>query len=83
MSATRTQVYLTEEQRQQIDAVAAALGITMAEVVRRALDAYLGAQDASAALRASFGAVPDLTVPSRDEWDRGGDRSGDAGRGRG
>ena len=40
MSATRTQIYLTEEQRQAVDAVAAADGITMAEVVRRALDAY-------------------------------------------
>jgi hypothetical protein len=83
MSATRTQVYLTEEQRQQIDALASAEGITMAEVVRRALDAYLGAQDASAALTATFGAVPDLTVPSRAEWDksrdRGEDRDGDRG----
>ncbi len=41
MPATRTQVYLTEEQRQRIDALAEAEGITMAEVVRRALDAYL------------------------------------------
>ena len=41
MSATRTQVYLTEEQRRQIDALAEAEGVTMAEIVRRALDAYL------------------------------------------
>ncbi len=74
MSATRTQIYLTEEQRQAVDAVAAADGITMAEVVRRALDAYLTIQSPTAALSATFGADPDLTVPSRDEWDRAGDR---------
>jgi hypothetical protein len=44
----------------------------MAEIVRRALDAYLaGEVDSSTALAATFGAVPDASVPSRDEWDRG------------
>ncbi|MFP5333024.1 MAG: CopG family transcriptional regulator [Acidimicrobiia bacterium] len=73
MSATRTQVYLTEEQRQRIDALAVAEGVTMAEIVRRALNLYLEdeAPDPSVALAATFGAAPDATVPSRDEWDRG------------
>jgi predicted DNA-binding protein len=72
MSATRTQIYLTEEQRRRIDEVAKASGVTMAEIVRRALDAYLaGEVDSSTALAATFGAVPDASVPSRDEWDRG------------
>lgn len=72
MSATRTQIYLTEEQRRRIDEVAKAHGVTMAEIVRRALDAYLaGEVDPSAVLAATFGAVPDASVPSRDEWDRG------------
>jgi hypothetical protein len=73
MSATRTQVYLTEEQRRRIDALADAEGVTMAEIVRRALDAYLeeGNQDPTPALAATFGADPDLAPPSRDEWDRG------------
>jgi len=72
MSATRTQVYLTEEQRQRIDALAEAEGVTMAEIIRRALDSYLeDAPDPELALAATFGAVPDAIVPSRDEWDRG------------
>lgn len=73
MSATRTQVYLTEEQRRRIDALADAEGVTMAEIVRRALDAYLDDEhpDPVAALAATFGADPEATVPSRDEWDRG------------
>jgi ribbon-helix-helix CopG family protein len=73
MGATRTQIYLSEEQRSRIDAVAAADGVTMAEVVRRALTAYLdrAAPDAAPALAATFGAAGGADVPSRDEWDRG------------
>jgi hypothetical protein len=71
--ATRTQVYLTAEQRGRIDALAAAEGVTMAEVVRRALDAYLRGEfpDPEPALAATFGALPDAGVPGRDEWERG------------
>ncbi len=71
MSATRTQVYLSPEQRRRIDAVVEAEGVTLAEVVRRALDAYLeGVQpDPRDALANTFGADPDATTPSRDEWD--------------
>lgn len=44
----------------------------MAEIIRRAVDGYLDEQtDPSAALSATFGSVPDLEVPSRDEWGRG------------
>ena len=72
MPATRTQVYLTEDQRRMIDEIARAEGVTLAEVVRRALDAYLNAErDAAAALSSTFGADPDARSPSRDEWDRG------------
>ncbi len=72
MSTTRTQVYLTEEQRRRIDQVTAAEGVPMAAVIRRALDAYLGDDvDVDAALRATFGAAPDASVPSRDDWHRG------------
>jgi CHASE2 domain-containing sensor protein len=57
---------------QMIDEIARAEGVTLAEVVRRALDAYLNAErDAAAALTATFGADPDARSPSRDEWDRG------------
>ena len=70
--STRTQVYLTDEQRRRIDEVAEAEGVTMAEIIRRALDDYFDEQpDANATLAATFGAAPDAEVPSRDEWDRG------------
>jgi hypothetical protein len=72
MRAIRTQIYLTQEQRQLVDRIAASDGLTMAEVVRRALDAYLSNEaDPIGALRATFGTAPDLDVPSRDEWNRG------------
>ncbi len=74
MAATRTQVYLTADQRARIDALTARDGRTLAEVVRAALDAYLDgrAPNAEAALERTFGAAPGLDVPSRDEWeDRG------------
>ena len=72
MSATRTQIYLTEEQRQRIDRVTASEGIPMAEVIRRALDEYLGDEtDAEAALSSTFGAAPDASAPSRKDWRRG------------
>jgi ElaB/YqjD/DUF883 family membrane-anchored ribosome-binding protein len=72
MSSTRTQVYLTEKQRRRIDEVSRAQGVTMAEVIRRAVDAYVSDRpDPAVTLAATFGAIPDATVPSRDEWARG------------
>lgn len=73
MAATRTQVYFTAEQRRRIDELAASRGLTLAEVVRLALDDFLDeeAPNPEAALAATFGAVPDIEPPSRDEWDRG------------
>ena len=72
MSSTRTQIYLTVDQRRRIDRVAEALGLTMAEVVRRAVDEYLDNEpDAELALTATFGAAPEADVPSRDDWQRG------------
>lgn len=73
MASTRTQVYLTPDQRQRIDDLAGAEGVTMAEVIRRALDAYLPTEQggASAVLARTFGAAPDATYPDREGWDRG------------
>jgi Ribbon-helix-helix protein, copG family len=73
MAATRTQIYLTDEQRLKIDKIAEAEGVSLAEVVRRALDSYLAATipNPRGALERTFGALPDLEVPNRDEWDRG------------
>ena len=73
MRAVRTQVYLTDDQRKRIDAISKAEGVTMAEVIRRALDGYLDEvlPDPNVALAATFGASPKAGVPSRDEWARG------------
>jgi len=72
MSATRTQVYLTAKQREAIDRLARARGVTMAEVIRTALEEYLEDEpDPSAALAETFGADRGIETPSRDEWDRG------------
>jgi len=72
MAAVRTQIYLTEDLRKRVDRMATSSGLTMAEVVRRALDAYLADQpDPTTALGATFGAAGGASVPSRDEWERG------------
>ncbi len=74
MAAIRTQIYLTEKQRAAIDELREAEGKSLAEIIREALDAYLPERRLErqrAALRATFGSMPDLEVPSRDEWDRG------------
>jgi lambda repressor-like predicted transcriptional regulator len=73
MGATRTQVYLTAEQRRKIDARIKREGISLASIVRDALDAYLdrpSPRDVQAILDRTFGSMPDLKVPSRKEWDR-------------
>lgn len=71
--STRTQIYLTERQRRRIDDLAAAEGVTMAEIIRRAVDGYLqdDRPDPSGALASTFGAAPDAAAPSRAEWGRG------------
>ncbi|MGI9099759.1 MAG: CopG family transcriptional regulator [Solirubrobacteraceae bacterium] len=73
MSATRTQVYFTQEQRRRLDALAKREGKTLAEVVREAVDAYVppAPPDLEVVLDETFGSIPDLEVPSRSEWDRG------------
>jgi hypothetical protein len=73
MSATRTQVYFTEEQRRRLDALAKREGKTLAEVVREAVDAYVAQAppDLEVVLDETFGSIPDLEVPARSEWDRG------------
>ena len=72
MSASRTQIYLTSEQRERIDRVAQSRGVTMSEVIRSAVDLYLDeTPDPAMALASTFGADTGITTPSRDEWDRG------------
>lgn len=73
MSATRTQVYFTQDQRRRLDALAKRDGKTLAGVVREAVDAYTAqaAPDLQVVLDQAFGSMPDLEVPGRGEWDRG------------
>ena len=73
MSATRTQVYFTEEQRRKLDARAQREGKTLAQVVREAVDAYIAQEPPKleVILDETFGSIPGLKVPPRKEWDRG------------
>lgn len=71
MAAQRTQVYLTAQQRSRLDEIARRDRKSLARLIREAVDAYLGREagpGAREALAATFGATPDLAVPSRDEW---------------
>jgi hypothetical protein len=72
MPSTRTQIYLTDDQRRRLDARGRRTGAPMARLIREAVDAYLADDrpDAQAALDETFGTLPDLELPSRDEWDR-------------
>ena len=69
----RTQIYLTSAQRKRLDELAANQGKKLAQVIREAVDAYLAtaAPASEEVLNATFGVLPGLAVPSRDEWDRG------------
>lgn len=71
MAALRTQIYLTEHQRRELDARSAREGESLAELIRAAVDEYLAARPASLdeALAESFGAVPGAEAASRSEWD--------------
>ena len=44
MAATRTQIYLTAEQRQRLDERGSQNGLGLAEMIRQAVDGYLGAK---------------------------------------
>lgn len=70
----RTNIYLERRQTEALDRLAAAEGISRAEVIRRLLDrALVGSDDLSddlAAIEASFGSVPDIEAPDRAPGDR-------------
>ena len=72
MAATRTQIYLTRQQRDKLDVLAADRGTTLANVIRDAIDAFLTEDkpDIARALADTFGKLPDLDLPSRNEWNR-------------
>ncbi len=68
--ATRTQIYLTREQRARLDELVRRRGGSLAELIREAVDAYLAGAGpgATVALERTFGVSPDFAAPSRDEW---------------
>ena len=68
MAATRTQIYLTAEQRRRLDQLGGETGLGLAEMIRAAVDAYLGADtDLGPILDETFGALPGLTLAGRDD----------------
>ena len=73
MASTRTQIYLTDEQRRRLDQVARREGKSLAQLIRDAVDGYLedARADPGEALTATFGRTPNLQVPERSEWERG------------
>jgi predicted DNA-binding protein len=73
MAATRTQIYLTKRQRKRLDEIRRRDGRSLAEVIREAVDQYIdqSGESIEEAWEATRGSMPDLEVPSRDEWDRG------------
>jgi hypothetical protein len=71
----RTQIYLDEDQDTKLERRARASGVTKSSLIRAAIASFLMRDGDSGqlqqALAETAGALPDLSVPSRDEWDRG------------
>jgi hypothetical protein len=80
MAATRTQIYLTEKQHRQIEELCVGDERTLAEVVHAALDEYLttyrpqitaeALSQRQHILNETFGSMPDIEVPQREDWNR-------------
>ena len=75
MPSLRTQIYLTADQRRRLDSRGRRTGTPLAAMIREAVDAYLveDAPSLDVALGESFGAIPDLELIPRGEWNRGDD----------
>lgn len=75
MASTRTQIYLTDDQRRRLDARGRRSGQPLARMIREAVDAYLADDrpDVEVLLDETFGTLPELETPGRDEWERGAD----------
>jgi predicted DNA-binding protein len=71
----RTQIYLEESQDERLERRARSEGKTKSALIREAIDDYLKRRSRKVELEAvierTAGTMPDLKVPSRDEWDRG------------
>ena len=72
MASTRTQIYLTDDQRKRLDIRGRRTGAPLARMIREAVDSYLAQDepDVQTALDETFGTLPELEVPPRSEWDR-------------
>lgn len=71
----RTNIYLDEKQRDALDRLAAEEGTSRAELIRRVLGRWLDGRDRDEpgdldAIDASFGALRDVEVPTRQPDDR-------------
>ncbi|WP_337288544.1 ribbon-helix-helix domain-containing protein [Candidatus Methylomirabilis sp.] len=75
----RTQIYLTEEEREGIDAIAKSTGKKQSEVIREAVDRFLALSKRSrreailkdaAGMWRDRGDLPDFSA-ARRSWDRG------------
>jgi predicted DNA-binding protein len=71
MPSTRTQIYLSAEQRRLLDARGRATGAPLAKMIRDAVDAYLTDEspDLDVALDQTFGSLPEFELPSRGDWE--------------
>lgn len=71
----RTQIYIDDDQDRLLERRAKAAGTTKSALIRRAIDAFLMRKRETSELERildeTAGSMPDLQVPSRDEWDRG------------
>jgi hypothetical protein len=77
MGALRTQIYLTKEQRKKLDERSRRERKSLAQLVREAIGAFLGASDddAQRAFDETFGSLPDFEIPPRSElWGGRGSR---------
>lgn len=82
MAATRTQIYLSAEQRRRLDDHGRRTGEPLAQMIREAVDAYLGADETAVAeaFDETFGTLPELELPDRDEWEPPAADDADPGR---
>jgi hypothetical protein len=71
----RTQIYIDDDQDRLLERRAKAAGTTKSALIRRAIDVFLMRKRENSELERildeTAGSMPDLQVPSRDEWDRG------------
>lgn len=70
----RTQIYIDDDQDRRLARRARASGKTKSALIREAIERFLGnrpeASTLAHALQETAGALPELEVPDRGEWER-------------